>query len=480
MKFHSFCWACKRAETYALQTLKDNVSLLTPEVLDEISTVVIRSGHKLLGKDQEPLKGRCDSFVVETDVHYPTDINLLLDAIRKVIFLIGRECDELGITEWRQYRHIFKKIKKLFNRVRKLKRSTSKDESKKAKREELIIETHKQYVNVVDGYVTRAKQTIRILNGMGIGNVVRLMVVENYILHAERQIDQILRRVEDGKTIPHHEKVFSIFQEHTEWICKGKAGVSQELGLGSCILEDKHGFILHHHVMENQKDVEIAVSMVAEAKRKFSSFWGCSFDRGFYSPQNREDLVKNDFDKEKFSLYLTRIDKIYKWYSVTARILRKSGVFVQALLRLFGDTISLARRRYRVFVEKGIAEGKRQNLTGGGLIRSIGGSVEAKALRKAKAFQKGDERILGDGDFVEAVLSEAKEAYGREYRLKAKGIDVDRIAERVAEIAGIDVGQVWVPGKQTKVVKARSLLCHWATSEFGVSQAWLSKRLNLS
>ena len=93
------------------------------------------------------------------------------------------------------------------------------------------------------------------------------------------------------------------------------------------------------------------------------------------------------------------------------------------ILRLFGGTISLARRRYRIFVEKGIAEGKRQNLTGGGLIRSIGGWVEAKALRKAKAFQKGDERILGDGYFVEAVLSEAKEAYARKYRLKAKGID---------------------------------------------------------
>lgn len=277
-------------QSYALQTLKDNVSLLTPEVLDEISTVVVSPGHELLRKDQEPLKGRCDSFVVETDVHYPTDINLLLDAIRKVVFLIGRECEELGITEWRQYRHIFKKIKKLFNKVRRLKRSTSKDENKKAKREQLIIESHKQYVDVVETYVTRAKQSIRILNEMEVGNVGRLMVIESYILHAERQIDQIRRRVEDGETIPHHEKVFSIFEEHTEWICKGKAGVSQELGLGVCILEDQHGFILHHHVMENEKDVEIAVMMVAEAKRKFSDLSGCSFDKGFYSPQNREAL----------------------------------------------------------------------------------------------------------------------------------------------------------------------------------------------
>lgn len=277
-------------QSYALQTLKDNVSLLTPEVLDEISTVVVSAGHELLRKGQEPLKGRCDSFVVETDVHYPTDINLLLDAIRKVVFLIGRECAELGITEWRQHRHIFKKIKKLFNKVRRLKRSTSKDEDKKAKREQLIIESHKQYVDVVKSYVTRAKQSIRILNEMEVGNVAHLMVIESYILHAERQIDQIRRRVEDGETIPHHEKVFSIFEEHTEWICKGKAGVSQELGLGVCIVEDQHGFILHHHVMENEKDVEIAVMMVAEAKRKFSDLSGCSFDKGFYSPKNREAL----------------------------------------------------------------------------------------------------------------------------------------------------------------------------------------------
>jgi IS5 family transposase len=79
--------------------------------------LVVKAGHDLIQQREEEvvLKGRCDSFVVETDVHYPTDINLLLDAIRKIIFLIGNLCGELYITEWRQYRHIFKKIKKQFN-----------------------------------------------------------------------------------------------------------------------------------------------------------------------------------------------------------------------------------------------------------------------------------------------------------------------------------------------------------------------------
>ena len=278
-------------QIYALQTIKDNISLFTPQVLDEINQVVVKAGHRLFREDDNvQLKGRCDSFVVETDVHYPTDINLLLDAIRKVLFLCGQLCNELGITEWRQYRHIFRKIKKQFNIVRKLKRSTSKDAIKKAERQQLIVDAHCQYVDWVEFYVNRAKESIRLLNVMDMGNVAQIMLIENFLSHADRQIDQIRRRVLEGETISHHEKVFSIFEEHTEWISKGKAGVPQEVGLSVCILEDQYGFILHHHVMEKQKDVDIAVMMVSEAKRRYAGLSGCSFDKGFYSPENKEKL----------------------------------------------------------------------------------------------------------------------------------------------------------------------------------------------
>ena len=132
------------------------------------------------------------------------------------------------------------------------------------------------------------------------------------------------------------------------------------------------------------------------------------------------------------------------------------------------------------FVKKGIDSGIRQDLTGGGLVRSVGGWSELKSLRKSGTFQKGDERILGDGEFVEKVLSQAEEAFGRKYRLKAKGIDIERIAARVADIMGVAPKTVWASGKQPKIVHARSLLCYWATSELGISQAWLSKKLGLS
>ena len=69
---------------YALQTLKDNVSLFTPEILDKVNLIAIGYGHEIVGKmPDEKLNASCDSFVLETDVHYPTDINILWDAMRK-------------------------------------------------------------------------------------------------------------------------------------------------------------------------------------------------------------------------------------------------------------------------------------------------------------------------------------------------------------------------------------------------------------
>ncbi len=70
-----------------------------------------------------------------------------------------------------------------------------------------------------------------------------------------------------GETIPHNEKVFSIFEEHTKWIVKGKAGVRQELGLIICVIKDQFGFIPHHRVMEDESDVLIAVPIITVIAR---------------------------------------------------------------------------------------------------------------------------------------------------------------------------------------------------------------------
>jgi len=273
---------------YPLQTIKDNVSLLTPEILDKVNQVVVKAGHRVLGTEGEKIRGRCDSFVVETDVHFPTDINLLLDAMRKIVTLLGRLCVSLGLGGWRQSAHLLRKLKKLYRGAQNQKRRSRK--SRKTS-EEAVIAAHRDYVEAAQGCVERAEATIALIKGSL--NLLDSLIVEEikrYIVHARRQIDQISRRVIEGQTIPHEEKVFSIFEEHTEWIQKGKAGVPQELGLAVCVMEDQEGFILHHIVMQKLTDDAVAVPIVKETKERYPKLWGCSFDKGFWSPENRKGL----------------------------------------------------------------------------------------------------------------------------------------------------------------------------------------------
>lgn len=153
---------------------------------------------------------------------------------------------------------------------------------------------------------------------------------------------------------------------------------------------------------------------------------------------------------------------------------------VNAVLSLFGEKRRQARRRYRSFVEKGIPQGRRKDLIGGGLVRSAGGWLNVKMLRQTKIFYKSDERILGDGDFVESVLANADEQMERKYALQALGLDLDGLAEIVAGITGVKPSRIFSSGKDRSRVRARSLLCFWASRELGISLAELSRRTRIS
>ena len=135
---------------YRLQTLKDNVSLPTPEVPDEINTLAVQAGHRIVKKkeDEKP-RGRCDSFAVETDVHYPTDINPLYDAVRKVITPTAALRSPRDLEGRRQYRYNIKALKRLFRKARQLKRSTSGNPAKKDQRDEPVGSAHREYIRAV-------------------------------------------------------------------------------------------------------------------------------------------------------------------------------------------------------------------------------------------------------------------------------------------------------------------------------------------
>jgi len=237
-----------------------------------------------------PVAGRCDSFVVETDVHFPTDISLLYDALRVLLCIGARFSEEFGLKGWRQFKSCLKKLKKALRIIQKLKHSTSKDKAKKQAKTEQIAQAHQTFIDLSAATLKRVEATLEQLASQHQVGELQLAKPRQFIAHAKRQIDQIERRVMKGEAIPHEEKVFSLFEPHTEWISKGKAGVPFELGVRVAVVESREGFILHHPVMEKQTDDKIAVAIVKETQTLFPSFKACSFDKGFHSPANQTEL----------------------------------------------------------------------------------------------------------------------------------------------------------------------------------------------
>ena len=307
---------------YHFQTLKDNIRLFTPELLDEINQLIVKAGHVVAKKKEgEALRGRCDSFVVETDVHFPTDINLLYDAMRKIITLTAQLCERLGVSDWRQHQYNVRHVKRLMRAAQSKKRSKAKSEEQQKKNEALIVLAHQEYLKVCEHYAGKAQATLVKYGSTSEFDVVAKLEIERFMDHARRQIDQTKRRVIDGEVIGHDEKVFSIFEPHTEWINKGKAGVPVELGVKVCILEDQHQFILHHMVMEKKTDDQVTVSMVTEAKTRFPALNACSFDKGFHSQENQRVLAEH--------LELVALPRKGK-LSQSAREIEQSDEFVRA------------------------------------------------------------------------------------------------------------------------------------------------------
>jgi len=272
-------------DIYSSQSIKDNMALLTEDAIDQINVVIVQLGHKTLdARLTKQLNIRTDSFVVKSNVHYPTDTSLLFDAMRYLINLIGTLANKHGLSGWRQDKYYIRKIKALKRKASSIKRSTSKTEEAVIKRERLIEEAHKDLI------IARLQPTFVRLKKLDYIKADQVNLFEEFIVHANRQIDQINRRIILKQVIPHSEKVFSLFNPFTEWISKGKAGVPVELGLRVSISSDQNSFILTHKTMEQEQDVDVAIPMITKVKKHFDNVHSASFDRGYYSPSNQEEL----------------------------------------------------------------------------------------------------------------------------------------------------------------------------------------------
>jgi len=179
---------------------------------------------------------------------------------------------------------------------------------------------------------------------------------------------------------------------------------------------------------------------------------------------------------------INELDK-YPYCGHSALMGRKNREWqdIEYVLGFFGKRPSEARKRYRSYVGKGISIGKRPELMGGGLIRSLGGWDEIKKMRLSGQDRiKSDQRILGKGDFVAEVLSESEESFSRKYRLKNLGYNLEKVVERVSVLLQVDKEYITGRGRQKGRVRTRDLLCYWAANELGISMVDLARKLDMT
>src|SRR5664279_4226383 len=149
---------------YCLQTLKDNLKLFTPKVMARINVEVIQAGYQLLDLDiHAQIRGRCDSFVLKTDVHYPTDTNLLYDAILTLIHVCAKWNDQQVLPGWRNHDSNRRQFKRMYRKLQKLKYSTSKNEDKKAAKEVEIKQAYQDYIDLARYYLERTQASMVVL-----------------------------------------------------------------------------------------------------------------------------------------------------------------------------------------------------------------------------------------------------------------------------------------------------------------------------
>ena len=267
--------------------IRDNVCLLKPEIIEQISHLVVQAGHELIPKAIQRV--RADSFVVETNIHYPTESTLILDGTRKVIELCTDLATSFGLPGWRQRAHLQKLIKRIVRNIGR--RARSKSPQQKGSVEKL----YRVLLKRAEEMLARADTLVQTLENeceMDFGLLSKLAKLQDFMARTRQVCGTAYRRVILGEVVPNSEKLFSIFEPHTQLYKRGKASTPMQFGRLALIFEDGAGFIVHHHILPREsQDQDVAVEQTGILQdRVDGKIEELSFDCGFHSPENQEGL----------------------------------------------------------------------------------------------------------------------------------------------------------------------------------------------
>ena len=257
---------------------------LTPATLEALNRDVIRSAVRLGLEDGTRL--RVDTTVVQTDIHYPTDATLLWDTVR----VVTREVGKLHELLPRGVRGFTNRTRSARRRMQELERMTP------AQRQTRQEPTYRERMGIASQVLDNALQTIHQALLERLDSLTQATVeqqcqlIVQYCELGERVIGQTRRRVLEGEEVPAEEKVYSIFEPHTDLIKRGKQRMPVEFGHKVFLAESAQGLITDYQVLEgNPADTGQVKGSLDRHAEVFGEGPECyAGDRGFFSAENEQ------------------------------------------------------------------------------------------------------------------------------------------------------------------------------------------------
>lgn len=273
--------------------IRDNVCRVQPETIEKINHLIVGEGHRLEPEAAESIRG--DSFVCETNIHYPTESSLIVDGLKKIVELAPQLAVLIGFAGWRQSMSLFQKARRANRELSRL---------KKGRNYQHRLQTgYQKLFHIADLVLPRLQEMLDVAldqpttdqAGISADEVAELCHQLTYWQAVtDHVVNTAWRRVMEGETVPNRDKLFSMFEPATELIRRGKAVKPNQFGHQLMVIEDGVGYICHYQVLGREEDDQdvLIEAMKALQARLNNRIQHASFDRGFHSEANQRELAK--------------------------------------------------------------------------------------------------------------------------------------------------------------------------------------------
>ena len=278
-----FDWRC----------LRDNIALLSPDTIERLNHLIVAEGHRLVPEAAETVRG--DSFVVATDIHYPTDSGLIGDGLRTIVATARRLAGLLGAGGWRQHRHLLRTVKKHLRVINRIAAGKGRDFRKR------LQDAYRALFDASDRILARATELLDpALISIGPGPAAtaierlrtKLIDFLNMTIHACDQARTARARRRSRSPTTRSSSACS--SRETQLIKRGKVPQPVEFGHRVLVIEDGAGFVCHYAILpRGAEDREVVVAEMRQVQRRLDGrIRSASFDRGFHSPENQRELAE--------------------------------------------------------------------------------------------------------------------------------------------------------------------------------------------